>query len=77
MSLKSSLQERVKYKNNAIMVEKKETKKRKKKNEKQNDIMNVLMAYGVPNPEEAMKKILEANAGNTEIVDKLKIKRIS
>lgn len=66
----------VKYNNNAIVIEKKETKKRKKKDEKHNDIMNVLVTYGVHNPEEAYKKILEANSGNVEVVDKLKVTKI-
>lgn len=66
----------VKYKNNAIMVEQKEKRTRKKKTQKNQDIVNVLVSYGIHNPEEALKKILEANSGNIEMTDKLKIKKI-
>ena len=67
----------VKYKNNAIIVEKKEKRIRKKKNQKQEEIMNILVSYGVHNPNEAFNKIVEANSGNVEITDKLKIQKIS
>lgn len=56
----------VKYNNKAIIIENKIKKKRKTKAQRDNDMMEVLRSYNIPNPEKAMKEILNSKNEETE-----------
>jgi hypothetical protein len=66
----------VKFQGKAILLESKEKHSKKKKIEQQLDALEVLSKYGVDNPEEVLKEVLNARKGDATEIHKLKIKNL-
>jgi|TARA_Y100000389_G_scaffold114197_1_gene111388 hypothetical protein len=72
--LESKEQPGVKYQGTAVLVESKNSTKTKKTKERENDSISVLQKYGISNPEQVLKELLNARKGETVEKKKLKIK---
>lgn len=66
----------LKYNNNAIFIEKKNTKIRKMKKQQETDIMQILLNNNIPNPDETLKQILIAKSGTVDVTEKIKFQKI-
>ncbi len=69
-------QDGVKYNDTAVILESKEKRAGKKVKDKDGDAMKVLSSYGVPNPKEALERILEARKGPLVERQEVKLKPI-
>ena len=66
----------VKFQGKAIILESKEKHNKKKKIEQEIDAIEVLSKYGVNNPDEVLKEVLNARKGSATEIHKLKIKTL-
>lgn len=67
----------VKFKDFAMVVEKKEVHARKPKAERDASILSVLSKYNIKEPKELLQALKSASKGNPETVEKLKIMKTS
>jgi hypothetical protein len=74
--LKSKQQTGVKYQDSKIILEKKEKRVNKKNKDKDMDSINILMTYGLNDPQKVLNEILEARKGEKIQTDKLKIQKL-
>lgn len=75
--LKSKDQVGVKYQGSKIILEQKEKRVNKKNKDKDMDAINVLLNYGLNDPQKVLNEILEARKGEKVQTDKLKIQKIN
>lgn len=75
--LKSKEQMGVKYQGSKIVLEQKEKRANKKNKDKDIDSINILMNYGLNDPQKVLNEILEARKGEKVQTDKLKIQKLS
>ena len=74
--LKEKDQVGVRYQGRAIVVENKPKRAPKKKSDREADVIKVLQDYNIPNPDVALKEILNSYQGNVVEAPKLKIKKL-
>jgi hypothetical protein len=65
----------IKYQDLIVLATEKKVRQRKTKNERNQEIEEILLNYGVRNPDEALVEISDALKGKQEITFGLKIKR--
>jgi hypothetical protein len=66
----------VRYQGKAIVVETKPKRAPKKKPDREADVIKVLEDYNIPNPDVAMREILNSYQGTVVEAPKLKIKKL-
>lgn len=64
----------VKYENMVILARQKTQRRKKKKGEKEQDAAAVLEQFGIENPNEALKQVLDAMKGEEMLVSSLQVK---
>jgi hypothetical protein len=74
--LKEKDQVGVRYQGKAIVIENKPKRAPKKKTDREADVIKVLQDYNIPNPDVALKEILNSYQGNVIEAPKLKIKKL-
>lgn len=74
--LKAKGQPGVKYNGVAILLEEKTVHTNKKPQLRDEEARAVLERYGVPNPDQALKEIMEARKGPVQTKTKMKLKKI-
>jgi hypothetical protein len=71
--LKHQESQGVRYQDQAVLLESKDVRSKKKKSEKIDDIATVLQKYGIQKSEKLLNDILEAQRGQTNKNDILKV----